>query len=55
MHKHISEQFDKWCKQSESIELTDRDFNKLLEMIDNPPAPNENLKRAMKRYEELNK
>jgi len=34
----------------EVLTLSDRDRNAFLAALDNPPAPNENLRRAAKRY-----
>ena len=36
--------------QIQPLELSERDFQVLLEMIKNPPAPNEKLKEAMRTY-----
>ena len=38
--------------KKEVLELSPRDFNKILEMVKSPPEPNEALKKAVKDYKQ---
>lgn len=50
INKDIKKDFEKIPK--ETIVLSEKDFNKLLEHIENPPEPTEAFKKAMKEYKE---
>ncbi|MGH6942735.1 MAG: DUF1778 domain-containing protein [Geminicoccaceae bacterium] len=40
-------------RSQETVTLSRRDWDAFLDAIENPPEPNENLKRAVRRHDEL--
>jgi len=54
-NKEFNKTFRQWLKESDPYVLAEADWNQLMEALRNPPKPNENLKKAMKRYKKLKK
>jgi uncharacterized protein (DUF1778 family) len=51
----LADSADEVLERHNTRTLSDRDRDSFLKMIDNPPKPNEALKRAAKRYNESKK
>jgi uncharacterized protein (DUF1778 family) len=46
---------EKVIEEHTTIKLSNRDWNKLMVVLENPPEPNEAIKRAAERYRSLTK